>query len=1097
MKNFDFITKCPQLKDLSTYCEEAESFALSHPRLSAVSARNALEFLIKYTYKAKCGDIPARASLFELISSYEIENFINDQCILDSLHYIRILGNNAAHNNKIKPTEALLGLENLHFFVGEMLILLGLINDYPAFDRSLIDKAATPKNVETEKIEVKSETEKIFADAIGKDTSFNAQRPEYMSEAKTRKIYIDLYLREAGWEVCEKENVSIAGKAGVEIKVEGMPNGTGEGYCDYVLFGRDGRPLAIVEAKKTSVSPEKGRHQVCLYGECMKRKFGYTPILYYTNGYSLKIIDGIYPDRELIAYHTIDELELMLQRRDRKDITDLRIDDAITNRPYQKMAITSICEHFNKKNRRGLLVMATGTGKTRVAISLVDVLARNQWVKNVLFLADRTSLVNQAKRNFVKLLPHMSVCELSAAGEKDMNARLMFCTYQTMINYIDSDTKGFSAGRFDLVIIDEAHRSIFKKYSSIFAYFDSLLVGLTATPRDQVDANTYRIFGCESGVPTFSYGLEEAVKDGYLVDWREPLERTTTILERGIKYKELSPDEKEQYEEVFGAEMADTEIGNNEIFRTVYNESTCDRVLETLMNEGLKIDNGEKIGKTIIFAYNHKHAELVVERFHKLYPAKGANFCRLIDNYVNYADDLIRKFEADPDFQIAVSVDMLDTGIDVPAVLNLVFFKPVKSYIKFMQMIGRGTRLCPDVFGPGKDKEYFLIFDWCHNFEYFSEEEHRIQKGMTVASLTQRLFELRLDVLQELQKIEHQEQEYNKKYYESLKELLMGIINGIRANCSRISVRQKMQYLDKYASEEVWQCISPVMGKEIKTHISPLLEDNSNDHKYSKAFDCKVLFIEYALLTTGAATMAQDEIATIRTTAKYLLAKASIPQIMQKAKVLKEVESEQFWSSPSLSDLERIRMEIRDLMKFLEGDSTVSVLTDFKDETIELKGSSVGLLDIRTYREKVVDYLAENYDNPVITKIKNLEQLTSEDLDELEVILWSQLGTKSDYMKTAGTPNLAVFIRSLVGLDQKAINEKFGQYLNDNVLNAQQQEFIKTIIMYVNENGDIETSDLLNTSPFDDQDILELFGEKLAILQHIINTVHGVVQVAA
>ena len=1097
MKNFDFITKCPQLKDLSTYCEEAESFALSHPRLSAISARNALEFLIKYTYKAKCGDLPARASLFELISSYEIENFINDQCILDSLHYIRILGNNAAHNNKIKPTEALLGLENLHFFVGEMLILLGLISDYPAFDKSLIDKATTPKNVEAEKIEVKSETEKIFADAIGKDTSFTAQRPEYMSEAKTRKIYIDLYLREAGWEVCDKENVSIAGKAGVEIKVEGMPNGTGEGYCDYVLFGRDGRPLAIVEAKKTSVSPEKGRHQVCLYGECMKRKFGYTPILYYTNGYSLKIIDGVYPDRELIAYHTIDELELMLQRRDRKDITDLRIDDAITNRPYQKMAITSICEHFNRKNRRGLLVMATGTGKTRVAISLVDVLARNQWVKNVLFLADRTSLVNQAKRNFVKLLPHMSVCELSAAGEKDLNARLMFCTYQTMINYIDSDTKGFSTGRFDLVIIDEAHRSIFKKYSSIFAYFDSLLVGLTATPRDQVDANTYKIFGCESGVPTFSYGLEDAVKDGYLVDWREPLERTTTILERGIKYKELSPEEKEQYEEVFGAEMADTEIGNNEIFRTVYNESTCDRVLETLMNEGLKIDNGEKLGKTIIFAYNHKHAELIVERFHKLYPDKGANFCRLIDNYVNYADDLIRKFEAEQDFQIAVSVDMLDTGIDVPAVLNLVFFKPVKSYIKFMQMIGRGTRLCPNVFGPGKDKEYFLIFDWCHNFEYFSEEEHRIQRGMAASSLTQRLFEIRLDILQELQKIEHQEQEYNKHYYESLKELLQGVIKRIRANSSRISVRQKMQYLDKYSSDEVWQCISPVMGKEIKTHVGPLIEDNSNDHKYSKAFDCKVLIIEFALLTTGAAAMAQDEIATIRTTAKFLLSKASIPQIMQKAKVLKEVESEQFWGSPSLSDLERIRIEIRDLMKFLEGDSAVSVLTDFKDETIELKGSSVGLLDIRTYREKVVDFLAENYDNPVITKIKNLEQLTAEDLDELEKILWNQLGTKNDYMKTATTPNLAVFIRSLVGLDQKAINEKFGQYLNDNVLNAQQQEFIKTIIMYVNENGDIETSDLLNTSPFDDQDILELFGEKLQILQYIVNTVHGVVQVAA
>ena len=387
MKNFDFLRECPQLRDLSTYCDEAETFALSYPRISAISARNALEFVIKYTYKAKCGDIPARASLFELISSYEITNFINDQCILDSLHYIRILGNNAAHNNKIKPSEAMLGLENLHFFVGEMLILLGLIKDYPAFDKLLVEKTKEEQPpITEEKIEVKAETENVFKQGINKGTKFNAQRPDYMSEAQTRKIYIDLYLREAGWDVCDKENVCIAGKAGIEIKVEGMPNGTGEGFCDYVLFGRDGRPLAIVEAKKTSVSPEKGRHQVCLYGECMKRKYGYTPVLYYTNGYSLKVIDGIYPDRELMAYHTIDELELMIQRRDRKDITDLRIDDAITNRPYQKMAITSICEHFNNKNRRGLLVMATGTGKTRVAISLVDVLARNQWVKNILFL---------------------------------------------------------------------------------------------------------------------------------------------------------------------------------------------------------------------------------------------------------------------------------------------------------------------------------------------------------------------------------------------------------------------------------------------------------------------------------------------------------------------------------------------------------------------------------------------------------------------------------------------------------------------------------------------------------------------------------------
>lgn len=1096
MTNFSYIKKYPQFEELSTYCEDAESFVISRPGLSAMSARNALEFVIKYIYKAKVGYLPVRASLFELIDSYEISNFINDQVIKDSLHYIRILGNNAAHNQKIKQTESLLCLENLHFFVGEILILLGVVDDYPEFDKSLLDKTTTEKPIEPKSIKVGGPAEEVFKEAVHKETKFNAAKPEYMSEAKTRKIYIDLYLREAGWEVCDEKDVCMPGKAGIEIRVEGMPNNANEGFCDYVLYGRNGLPLAVVEAKKTSVSPEKGRHQVCLYGECLKKKYGYMPILYYTNGYTIKVIDGIYPDRELMAYHTIDELELMIQRRSRGKITDLKISDEITNRPYQKMAITSICEHFNNNNRRGLLVMATGTGKTRVAISLVDVLARNNWVKNVLFLADRTSLVSQAKKNFSKLLPHMSICELSGSGEKDMNARLMFCTYQTMINCIDNEQKTFTSGRFDLIIIDEAHRSIFKKYSSIFAYFDSLLVGLTATPRDQVDANTYRIFGCESGIPNFSYDLTEAVRDGYLVSYNEPLERSTTILERGVKYNELSEAEKEQYEELALFDEYGEEISGSKIFRSVYNKDTCDRVLESLMNEGLKIENGDKLGKTIIFAYNHKHAELIVERFDALYPNKPG-FCRLIDNYINYADDLIIKFETEPDFQIAVSVDMLDTGIDVPSVLNLVFFKPVKSYIKFVQMIGRGTRLCKDIFGPGKDKTQFLIFDWCHNFEYFSVPAHAQQGGKIAISLTQRLFEMRLDILQELQHIEHQEIPFNKAYHGNLKELLHNTVEAVKGNSTRISVRQKMPFLDKYADETVWQCISPVMGKEIKLHIAPLVEDTEQGNQYGKAFDCKMLNIELSLLVNGTVAGAQNDVTTVRLLAKFLLTKASIPQIMEKATRLKEAESEQFWLSPTVEKLESLREDLRDLMKFLDDSSNILYLTDFHDEEVEIPGSGAGIFDIRTYKEKVIDYLAEHEDNPVIHKIKNLEQLTPADLEELEFILWDELGTKADYTKTARTENLAVFIRSLVGLSQQAINEKFGEYLNENVLNSQQQEFVKTIINYVNENGDIETDDLVNTSPFDDQDVLELFGEKIKILNLIVNTVHSVVQVAA
>lgn len=743
--------------------------------------RGVLTDAIDYIYESTNTHKPEKASLLELVDSDVLANYVQDSDVINSLHYVRILGMNAEHDQKIKKTADKLAYDNLAYFIG-------------------------------------------LIEAQEKGTRAQYQKPPYMSEANTRKLYIDLYLKEAGWDVLDTENVAIAGKAGIEIKVEGMPNAQGIGFCDYVLYGRDGKPLAIVEAKKTSVSPEKGRHQVDLYGECMKAIYGYKPILYYTNGYVTKVIDGIYPDRTVMAFLTIDELELMMQRRNRGNITDLKISDRITNRPYQKMAITNLCEWLNQKHRRGLLVMATGTGKTRVAISLVDVLSRNNWVKNVLFLADRTSLVNQAKKNFAKLLPNMSICELSGNEEKDYNARLMFCTYQTMINYIDAEDKRFTSGRFDLIIIDEAHRSIFNKYGSIFAYFDSLLVGLTATPKSEVDANTYRIFGCESGIPNFDYSLEEAVKDKYLVNYKS-FSRTTKLLKRGIKYNELTEDEKRQLDEYFVDEppTPDFTVSEKELFKKIFNKNTCCEILEELMQYGIKTNGGELLGKSIIFAYNHHHAQMIVDCFHELYPEHPANYCQLIDNYVKYADDLILKFENDDEFRIAVSVDMLDTGIDVPAVVNLVFFKPVKSKIKFVQMIGRGTRLCDNLFGEGKDKTHFIIFDYCGNFEYFDAHPDGTD-GMGGRSLSQRLFEVRLDILHELQRIEYQEQEFARSYYNKTKDLLHAAVYKIKGHSARMQVRAEMQYVDKYSDYATWESVSPLMVKEIKVHITPLLD---------------------------------------------------------------------------------------------------------------------------------------------------------------------------------------------------------------------------------------------------------------------------------
>jgi len=1035
--------------------ETQKAIAFETPGERVKYYRRVLSLIVEYIYELKGEDKPSKASLLELIDSNVVGSYIKDADIINSLHYIRILGINAEHEQRIKKTEDKLAQSNL-------LYLIGLI------------------------------------EAQANGTQQDYQKPLYMSEATTRRLYIDLYLREAGWDVMETENVCAAGKAGIEIKVDGMPNAQGIGFCDYVLFGRNGKPLAIVEAKKTSVSPEKGRHQVDLYGECMKAVYGYKPILYYTNGYVTKIIDGLYPDRQVMAFHTIDELELMLQKRNRGDITDTKVDSRIAGRPYQSMAITNLCEWLNQKHRRGLLVMATGTGKTRVSIALVDVLTRNNWIKNVLFLADRTSLVHQAKVNFNKLLPNMSICELSGNDDKDYNARLMFCTYQTMINYIDAEDKRFTSGRFDLIIIDEAHRSIFNKYGSIFSYFDCLLVGLTATPKSEVDANTYRVFGCESGTPNFDYSLDEAVKDHYLVNYKA-FNRTTQLMKRGVKYKDLSPEDQAKVDQIFPEDMPtpDFTIPGNKLFKKIFNKGTCRTVLEEVMTNAIRTNGGEIIGKTIIFAYNHPHAEMIVNCFREMYPNYPANYCQLVDNYVKYADDLITKFEEDDEFRIAVSVDMLDTGIDVPAVVNLVFFKPVKSKIKFVQMIGRGTRLCPDLFGKGKDKTHFVIFDYCDNFGYFDQNPDGTD-GIQTRSLSQRFFEIRLDVLYELQRIEYQETEFGRAYYNKLKQALVDEISDIKKNSTRLQVRAEMQFVDKYSDYDIWTCLSPVMVKEIKLHISPLLDSGLKGNDLVIAFDVRMLDVELSILLQGNTGRANRDVKVIREVAQYLLTKASVPQILEKATQLKTLVSEQFWSSPSVEKIESLREDVRDLMKFLERGKTPPIDIDVEDETESNgdDGNGEGF-DIRTYREKVLDYLAAHSDTEVIQKIQKLEKIDADDLKELERILWQELGTKDEYEQSTDIDNLAVFVRSLVGLDQDTINEKFGEFLNGNVLNAQQQEFVKAIINYVRENGDIRREDLIEKSPFDKQFVGELFGENISVVIQIVDLIHGCVSVAA
>ena len=1067
MTQFDFISDKKEYKEIFDACISAESAKTASD--TALLCRNALHKLIEFVYNKHKVPMPENATMLELLDNRLIVEFVNNEIIIETLHFIRKIGINAQHDKSIKKKHAKLALDNLEFFA---------LFVYKKFE----------------------ETDTV-------DAFVHKHYVNVMSEAETRKIYIDVYLGEVGWEVLDpasstvlpdgtivKSGIVMPSKACCEIPIKDMPNASGIGFCDYVLYGKDGKPLAIVEAKKTSVEAVVGVEQVKTYGECMRKQYGYVPVLYYTNGYEIYIIDGLYPSRKVMSFHTAEELEYMIQKRSRNNITDLQIRDDISGRPYQKMAITNICERFNDLHRRGLIVMATGTGKTRVSISLVEILSRNKWIKNVLFLADRTSLVQQAFKNFQKILPDMSYCVLSDRSLADEpNARITFSTHQTMINYIDAENKEFTSARFDLIIVDEAHRSIFNKYGSIFSYFDCLLVGLTATPKDEVDANTYHLFNCENGEPNFSYSLEEGVKEHYLVPYKVK-SKTTKLLAHGIKYSDLSPEDKQKADVVLIDDVDDDYvIPKEKLFKIFYNEDTCRRVLDEVMTNGLKVDYGQKIGKTIIFAYNHRHAELIVDIFKKTYPKYGNDYCQLIDNQVKGANNLIVKFETDDNFRIAVSVDMLDTGVDVPSVLNLVFFKPVKSKIKFVQMIGRGTRLCPRLID-GKDKEYFLIFDYCGNFEYFEKNIDGADGYMPI-SLAKRLFDVKIDLLVELQKIEHQENTEHREYYEKLKPELINKVLGIKANNARISVREKMAYIDKYCDIERWKSISILDSKEMQLHISKLIDSDINEDKKALAFDLKMFNIELSVLVNGNICDATRSVGMVRKAARILLDHSTIDSIKAKAEILQLLAGTDFWEQPTISELEKYREEIRDLMKYITSEVN-PIDIDTPDETIDGDYQGDGLVDIRTYKEKVIDYLAEHIDSPTIHKIRNLEQINSDDLKELERILWSELGTKSDYEDTTGIENLAAFIRAIVGIDQEAINNKFGEFLNSNMFNAKQQEFIKSIIDYVRENGDINVNDLIEKSPFQNYDIVSVFGANIKIIRNIVDIMHNSIVVA-
>lgn len=1103
MGNFNFLKGKKNFESFTNACLEAEKSIVVSPATTAILSRRALELAVKWLYTFDSDLVlPYQDNISSLIHSNSFIELI-DYEMLPLIKYIIHLGNLAVHSNaNIKRSEAILSLNNLHKFVSwidycyadeftaeefdEDLLLEGEeIRTRPEELKDLYDKLSSKdKKIE----EIRKQNEELIRELTNKrkesklNYDFNIDE---ISEFETRKKYIDVELKLSGWDI-EKDVLE-------EVEVSGMPNNSEVGFVDYVLYGDNGKPLAVVEAKRTSKDPKDGQQQAKLYADCLEKQYGQRPIIFFTNGFETYIWDDYnqYSERKVYGFYKKSELQLMIDRRYSKiPLNNIDIKDEISNRYYQKEAIINVCESIENKQRKMLLVCATGTGKTRTAISIVDVLTRHNWIKNILFLADRKALVKQAKNNFSKLLPNLPLCNLLDNRDNPEESRMIFSTYPTMMNSID-ETKSkngnrlFTPGHFDLIIIDESHRSIYKKFKAIFEYFDTYLIGLTATPKNEIDKNTYTVFDLESGVPTYAYEYEKAVEDGYLVDYTT-IEVKSKIMEDGIKYDELSEEEKDEFEATFDDdENIDKEIGNSAINEWLFNANTIDLVLNKLMSEGLRIEGNEKLGKTIIFAKNSRHAKAIVERFNKIYPEYGGNFAKVIDYNTNYVETLIDDFSDKNKMpEIAVSVDMLDTGIDIPEILNLVFFKKVRSKTKFWQMIGRGTRLCPDLLGLGQDKEKFLIFDFCNNFEFFRVNPKGFEGGK-IESITEKLFNVKVDLIKELQDLKYSDTEY----IDLRKSLVDELLNNVKAlNEDNFLVRMNLKYVHKYKNEKEWEALGVVSSNELKEYISMLITP-LNDDELAKRFDLVMYNIQLAYLQGKNAAKG---IKSVINTAEQLSKLGTIPQIQEQKYVIEKAMTEIFWESADIFEVDEVRESLRELIKYLEKDGRIIYYTNFKDLIIaEEKNTSIyNVNDLKNYRKKVEHYLSEHKDEMAIYKLRNNKKLTKEDIKHLESIMFSELGSQSDYQKEFGDTPITKLVRNMIGLDREAANEAFSEFLNNGNLNSNQIHFIKLIVDYIVKNGMIDDNRVLTEDPFRTVgNIVELFENDIDVRSKLLSVI--------
>lgn len=1150
MSQFAFLQA--EFKDVHDLVAQAESIARTDPRGACVYARLALETVVGWLYRSESSlRDPFETTLSARIHEATFRELVG-QAIVAKARIVKNLGNKAAHEPKAvlfsSAATSLREFFHISYWLARTYAKGAKPSATSAFSQDALPLNATVPaatlaqlqtvaqqfadsvkrrdEAEAKRLASESDRKKLEDEIaalraqVAAAKAANASIPDShdYDEATTRDVFIDLLLAEAGWTFARPGHDT-------EFPVAGMPNNSGDGYVDYVLWGDDGKPLGLVEAKRTKRDPNVGKQQAKLYADCLEKQFGQRPVIFYSNGYEHHIWDDQrYPPREIQGFLTKDELELAIRRRQTlKSLSATDIDPAIVERFYQTRAIRRVAESFEKDNlRRALLVMATGAGKTRTVIALTDLLMKANWARRVLFLADRVALVNQSVNAYKKFLAAASPINL--VTDKAATGRVYVSTYPTMMGLIDEAKDGkrrFGPGHFDLIVIDEAHRSVYRKYGAIFDYFDSLLIGLTATPKDEIDRDTYRLFDLQRGLPTDAYGLDEAVKDGFLV----PPKAVSVPLKfqrDGITYDDLPEEEKEAWDATDWDEdgTVPARVEPAAVNKWLFNEDTVDKGLEYLMTHGLKVESGDRLGKTIVFAKNHDHAKFIVKCFDANYPHLKGSFARVIDFKTDYAQSLIDDFsQAVKAPHIAVSVDMLDTGIDVPEVVNLVFFKIVRSKTKFWQMIGRGTRLCPNLFGPGRHKEFFQVFDFCQNFEFFNQNPE-IAEGTAGDSLAKRLFASRVGLIGEIDEVvsedkhEHRSSEFgqdvptstpiptlDETQISSYRELRSQVAGRLVEEVAGMSldnfiVRPKRRFVEKYANSDAWTKLGLDAQTELIEHVAGLPSALVDDDLPAKQFDLLILKTQLSILRHEASFAGYRQ--KVVQIAGLLEELSNVPMVSKELPLILEIQTDEYWQAISAPMLEAVRRRLRELIKLIELKKRPVVYTDFEDEigagtVVAVHGVSVGT-DMERFRLKARLFLRGNENHISVLKLKRNEPLTALDLADLEkaFLAAGAQPIEIDHVRTDG--GLGLFVRSLVGLEREAAKRAFDGFLAGKTLTSDQIEFVNMIVDHLTDRGAMDPR-LLYESPFTDIDpmgIAGLFGQQeVEEVIHILENVRS------